>query len=392
MKVKLNIDVHYWNKETNYLFDFNFSECEVNNINTTSSGSVLRNTNQNELLFVSSQKLANFLKNRTSNCWSQLWLIHFLKDQVSLIIPEDKSEKSDRDKTDKTYLTVKHTFNNEYPTPGYKIKVGDQLKFGKLTLICKEMKIYQKNKEGNMSKVKEKTLAEHIYDDMNFNDQRNSSGQQLILRPSRVKHKKQNLCRICYSEEIDYNENPLIAPCKCSGTMRYIHLECLRDWLKSKIVVKTYPHMASYAYKKLECELCTTPFPFKIKTKVNSFNLINMNLPESTYAIFEQVVKEENDKMFYVVMFKDSLELKVGRSNESDVRLSDISISRYHANLHVSGDSLYINDNDSKFGTLLLVNYNVNFILNQPIGLQIGKHFVRMEINKTFLSSLCCNK
>lgn len=41
------------------------------------------------------------------------------------------------------------------------------------------------------------------------------------------------VCRICLSEDSDM-ENPLISPCKCSGTMKFIHLDCLKEWLNSK--------------------------------------------------------------------------------------------------------------------------------------------------------------
>jgi hypothetical protein len=45
------------------------------------------------------------------------------------------------------------------------------------------------------------------------------------------KRKKLNvpICRICLGDE-NYNNNPLINPCTCSGTMKYIHLYCLKQW------------------------------------------------------------------------------------------------------------------------------------------------------------------
>lgn len=383
MKVELNIDVHYWNKETNYLFDFNFNECEINNIKTKNSGSLIRNNN--EINFVSNQKSSQYLKNKY---WVLLWQIHFYKDEVTLMIPDIQQ--------DKTYVTVKHTFKNDEAqtslNPGYKIKIGDQLKFGKMTLYCKDFKINMNN-EFNNSKAKEKTIADNIIDDnFNFENIANSSGNQLILRQNRTKPKKANACRICLSDEFD-SENPLITPCKCSGTMKYIHLDCLRDWLKSKISIKTFTHMISYSFKTLECELCLTQFPMKIKGKNNNtYDLIHMNYPDSSYMILEQVVKDDQEKTLILVMFKDKASLKVGRSNDSDVRLSDISISRYHANLHLLQNFIYIDDNDSKFGTLLQLNSNISFILNKPIGLQIGKHFLILEITKTILSMICCNK
>jgi hypothetical protein len=42
-------------------------------------------------------------------------------------------------------------------------------------------------------------------------------------------------CRICL-DEADSDENPFITPCKCDGSMKYIHLSCLQEWLDSKRV------------------------------------------------------------------------------------------------------------------------------------------------------------
>ena len=50
----------------------------------------------------------------------------------------------------------------------------------------------------------------------------------------------ETVCRICWltenETEIDPDHpddiNPLISPCKCTGTMRAIHLKCLRGWLE----------------------------------------------------------------------------------------------------------------------------------------------------------------
>ena len=37
-------------------------------------------------------------------------------------------------------------------------------------------------------------------------------------------------CRICFSGAED---GKLIAPCKCAGTQRYVHEECLRKWQRT---------------------------------------------------------------------------------------------------------------------------------------------------------------
>jgi len=46
---------------------------------------------------------------------------------------------------------------------------------------------------------------------------------------------RQMVCRICLSET--ECENPLICPCKCSGSMGQIHVKCLKEWLNSKRLV-----------------------------------------------------------------------------------------------------------------------------------------------------------
>ncbi|KAF4972863.1 hypothetical protein FSARC_663 [Fusarium sarcochroum] len=54
------------------------------------------------------------------------------------------------------------------------------------------------------------------------------------------------ICRICRGEGTP--EEPLFYPCKCSGSIKYVHQDCLMEWL-------------SHSQKKY-CELCKTSFRF----------------------------------------------------------------------------------------------------------------------------------
>ena len=56
----------------------------------------------------------------------------------------------------------------------------------------------------------------------------------------------------------------MISPCKCSGSMSHIHLECLREWLNSKRSKKEGECVKTYCWKALECELCKTRFPGQV--------------------------------------------------------------------------------------------------------------------------------
>ena len=47
-------------------------------------------------------------------------------------------------------------------------------------------------------------------------------------------------------------------------------------------------------------------------------------------------------------------EFKLGRGHESEIRVSDISVSRIHTKIKYKPDGFYLEDNNSKFGTLVL--------------------------------------
>ena len=56
---------------------------------------------------------------------------------------------------------------------------------------------------------------------------------------SDTQHKLKNFddderaCRICLEEE-ESLKDPLITPCTCIGSIRWIHIDCLKSWLKLK--------------------------------------------------------------------------------------------------------------------------------------------------------------
>ncbi|CAH2300552.1 E3 ubiquitin- ligase MARCH1 isoform X2 [Pelobates cultripes] len=59
------------------------------------------------------------------------------------------------------------------------------------------------------------------------------------------------VCRICHCEGDE--ENPLIAPCRCTGTLRFVHQACLHQWIKSS--------------DTRCCELCKYDFVMETKLK-----------------------------------------------------------------------------------------------------------------------------
>ena len=71
----------------------------------------------------------------------------------------------------------------------------------------------------------------------------------------------------------------------------------------------------------------------------------------------------------------------MGRGDETDMRINDISVSRSHANLILIENKLYIKDLRSKFGTLVLALKDVE-ISNKQINLQIGRSYIECVYSK----------
>ncbi|CDO76301.1 hypothetical protein BN946_scf184917.g17 [Trametes cinnabarina] len=88
---------------------------------------------------------------------------------------------------------------------------------------------------------------------------------------------EQDTCRIC-SAPAEPGQ-PLFHPCKCSGTIRYIHQECLTEWLAHS--------------KKKTCDVCKYPYSF---TKVYS-----KDMPEK--LPFFLVLRQFSQQLAFAVLF-----------------------------------------------------------------------------------------
>ncbi|OAF64946.1 E3 ubiquitin-protein ligase MARCH2 [Intoshia linei] len=74
------------------------------------------------------------------------------------------------------------------------------------------------------------------------------------------------MCRYCQSTK---NSHTLISPCKCIGTMAYVHDRCLRRWIRNKSKNGAVGSIAQ------TCELCET----KYNSKKRAINLRNIIFP-----------------------------------------------------------------------------------------------------------------
>jgi len=211
-------------------------------------------------------------------------------------------------------------------------------------------------------------------------------------------------CRICLSEEEP--DNPIISPCQCIGSVKYIHLECIREWLESKKHKKETPLVNSYIWRGLECEICISAYRDEVvlpKTR-KSVSLLKFDIHQDAdkYMIIESVTNSSS-KTIHVVNFSASNEIKVGRGSQCEVRITDVSVSRHHSTFELFtmynriGEKqhlLSVCDENSKFGTLIFVRKPISLKRGKKVHLQVGKTIMQISSKDrlNFLQKCLCLK
>ena len=240
----------------------------------------------------------------------------------------------------------------------------------------KEKKL--KKKEKNIKKIKQK---------------------EILIKPEEKK-KKGKICRICLSGEENQTANPLICPCICKGSMKFIHYLCLKNWLNLKIesdlgygadLEKEQPTI-TYSTKDIACELCKTKLPDYIKHKGKIYN-VSFYKPKYNKFIVLESIRDDNrrTKFIHIIPLNRSQVVKIGRLSSCDLSLPDFSISRVHCCMYIESGKLYL-ENNSKFGTKILVQ-NPKLVMSSefPLCIEVQKTYLKLILEKPFSFFSCCN-
>ena len=255
------------------------------------------------------------------------------------------------------------------------------------SLLLEEEKL-EKNK--NKKKLKEKIKLASNFENSSITSQINSTP-----RPT---------CRICYLLDSDI-ANPLISPCNCNGSMKYIHYKCLKNCIEANLIIKNEEYYKYYYWKKYCCEICQKEYPKYLKIKELLYPLIDLEINYSSYitcdySLYDDTKKKTIKKGILVIKIQDEDNediITIGRSQNNRVSLKDISVSRTHCNIIKRNNKLYLVDKGSKFGSLIYINnpLNINLQYSEEIIIS-GRHWfsITLKENKSFFSDLfsinCC--
>ena len=129
-------------------------------------------------------------------------------------------------------------------------------------------------------------------------------------------------CWLCLMSNCD-EDNPLICLCNCHN---FIHFECLKKYMNSKIIVTENSKgiVTTYTCSKFNCDICLKPYQirFRIPEFNRTYELIDLNLPKETdYFCLESLdyIKDNNNnKIVHIVQLIDKI-LLIGRANYNDL-------------------------------------------------------------------------
>ncbi|NWI37738.1 MARH7 ligase, partial [Picathartes gymnocephalus] len=139
--------------------------------------------------------------------------------------------------------------------------------------------------------------------------------ESLLLEDS--EDEEGDLCRICQMSSAS-SDNLLIEPCKCTGSLQYVHQECMKKWLQSKI------NSGSSLEAVTTCELCKE----KLHLNLEDFDVHELYRAHAN----EQADYEFISSGLYLVVLLHLCEQRfsdmLGTANEASTRVRFINLAR----------------------------------------------------------------
>ena len=399
------LNTETWTKDVCDLIDYDNEKLITNSLKIKSTSYIYRKNNE---VINSSEKI----NNEENELLFKIRMSFGKKKQLEIIRNKYDYDENDNFVNPNPCFFLLKPSKIDSKMNRYKLNPGEIVKIGRITMRIRDIKFNRKNNDKieekkefkekieinkeKENKNKKMTRLETTEDKQNINNNEEHKTMKKKTQKDIFSklEKMKRVCRICYIEEDLNDENPLVQPCICSGSLKFIHLKCLRKWVSTRSCVKidTSSDCSIFLIKPVECELCKTKFPDFIKYENRLLPVIDFSQEYDNYLTLESLTLDrQNNKFIYAISLNKDRKIKIGRGHEARVLLSDISVSRIHCIMTVENNQVFIEDNDSKFGTLILVQTpNIKIAENLPLYIQVGRTFFECKLIKPFKLFNCC--
>ena len=376
------IQIKTWTKDYSDIYNYESPEQKSSSILINKKGYLIRS--KNNVAFI---EYNGFNKYKQSYDRFKICEIDYINNNFYFKVEYPDNEIT-YDIDNKVYIlanSINGTPLNDNNYYGYELNEGDIIKIGRYKIKVRRINLNNKiiNNNINNDSLNSKNVKNEIsYDDIKSKDSNNKLIDKLNRKTNNniINNNEQDKqCRICFQN--DETISPLISPCSCTGSLKYIHLLCLQKWLQSKIKLnyKEINHnlISSYLYQPAQCEVCKEYMPDFIKKNSKLYEICDYhsNSENENYFTLETIGSLKNhEKTIYHIIVKSDNPISIGRSEECDIKLNDNTISRLHSTIIVYNNKIYIKDMYSKFGTgILLQNINFQICDENSISFQLGR-------------------
>ena len=133
----------------------------------------------------------------------------------------------------------------------------------------------------------------------------------------------------------------------------------------------------------MSCDLCKKPYPYKFIMGNTVIELIQIPKPPEKYIILEGLCKDKNSsKWLHVISLNNKNSITLGRGNDCELKMTDISVSRVHASIKLIGENYFLEDKQSKFGTLVQIKRPLALDNDFDVSIQAGRTLMSFSLKK----------
>jgi len=193
------------------------------------------------------------------------------------------------------------------------------------------------------------------------------------------------VCRICLDGDCD-EQGPLIRPCACRGSIESVHLGCLRQWIRCRMGLLDEDRGNTCFVRQMDCDLCKQAYPSHVRVGGVSTPLVEVPQPAGPFLVLEQVSRSRRAGGGAGVLVASLAEggngLTFGRAQGAGFRVDDISISRLHARISFREGRFVLEDNGSRFGTLVYMRQPYALSSGETVSIQTGGAVVSFTLRQ----------
>jgi len=365
-----------WSKDSHGLFDYESKSVNFTKNRVDTSSKIYKEGNE---ILIKTNKESGSNTPLTSEGQPMQYLFSVAGDEqkadkYSLRVEDQTVEET---KNKNLFVIVRSLKNEDGNQKGYGLSLGDILRVGRIEYRVIEFQTHESQISSLLSSP----------------DYTLSCPFSLAVKDCNSVETAKKQCRICLMDETDCEE-VLVNPCDCKGTSAYVHIKCLQDWISSKVKKKVNPSATCFYWKKLNCEICKVSLPDLVDIEGQKLELIPIQRPQNPYILLERVfydkTKTSNDvskTMILLSISGNDNQIKMGRGHECDLRENDISVSRFHAYIKYQDGQFFVFDNNSKFGTLVLLRRDYQ-IERKKIALQIGRTVITFSLKHSSINNI----